>query len=128
MRRLLQGLALASVLVSRSFFNLEEGSPDEDRVKINDFELANRLSYFLWSSMPDALARRLNRPSISPRPMHARPHLVRGFSTAMTSALAAILWKRPAKGPRDCVRKPLADHAAFCSFAMPSLISWVIDR
>ncbi|MBM81663.1 MAG: hypothetical protein CMJ78_13875 [Planctomycetaceae bacterium] len=45
--------ALASMLVSRSFFNLEEGSPDEDRVKLNDFELASRLSYFLWSSMPD---------------------------------------------------------------------------
>ena len=45
--------AIASMLVSRSFFNLEEGSPDEDRVKLNDFELASRLSYFLWSSMPD---------------------------------------------------------------------------
>ena len=45
--------ALASMLVSRSFFNLEEGSPDEDRIKLNDFELASRLSYFLWSSMPD---------------------------------------------------------------------------
>jgi hypothetical protein len=45
--------ALASMLVSRSFFNLEEGSPDEDRVRLNDFELASRLSYFLWSSMPD---------------------------------------------------------------------------
>lgn len=44
---------LASMLVSRSFLNLEEGSPDEDRVKVNDFELASRLSYFLWSSMPD---------------------------------------------------------------------------
>lgn len=45
--------ALASMLVSRSFFNLVEGSPDEDRVVLDDFELASRLSYFLWSSMPD---------------------------------------------------------------------------
>lgn len=45
--------AIASMLVSRSFFNLEEGSPDEARVKLNNFELASRLSYFLWSSMPD---------------------------------------------------------------------------
>ena len=45
--------ALASVLVSRSFFNLEEGSPGEKRARLNDFELASRLSYFLWSSMPD---------------------------------------------------------------------------
>ncbi|MEE2948412.1 MAG: DUF1592 domain-containing protein [Verrucomicrobiota bacterium] len=60
--------ALASVLVSRSFFNLEEGSADEKRARLNDFELASRLSYFLWSSMPDeqlfAAARRgeLHKP------------------------------------------------------------------
>ena len=41
------------MLVSRSFFNLVEGSPDEDRVMLDDFELASRLSYFVWSSMPD---------------------------------------------------------------------------
>ena len=45
--------ALSSLLVSRSFFNLEEGSPDEERDQIDNFELASRLSYFLWSSMPD---------------------------------------------------------------------------
>ena len=45
--------ALSGILVSRSFFNLEEGSPHENRSKLNDFELASRLSYFLWSSMPD---------------------------------------------------------------------------
>ena len=44
---------LASILIARSFFNLEEGSPHEDRPHLNDFELASRLSYFLWSSMPD---------------------------------------------------------------------------
>ncbi|MDA7526253.1 DUF1592 domain-containing protein [Verrucomicrobiales bacterium] len=46
---------LTSILVSRSFFHIEMGSPDENRLLLNDFELANRLSYFLWSSMPDDL-------------------------------------------------------------------------
>ena len=41
------------MLVSRSFFNLEEGSPDQNRQHLDDYELASRLSYFLWSSMPD---------------------------------------------------------------------------
>ena len=41
------------MLVARSFFNLEEGSPSENRQQVNDFELASRLSYFLWNSMPD---------------------------------------------------------------------------
>ena len=45
--------ALSSLLVARRFFNLEVGSPGEKRTELNDFELASRLSYFLWSSMPD---------------------------------------------------------------------------
>ena len=45
--------ALSSILVARSFINIEEGSPNEPRQRVNDFELANRLSFFLWSSMPD---------------------------------------------------------------------------
>ena len=45
--------ALSGILVSRNFFNIEEGSPNENRTHLNNFELASRLSYFLWSSMPD---------------------------------------------------------------------------
>ncbi len=45
--------ALSSMLVARSFFHLAEGSPGEDRERVSDFELASRLSFFLWSSMPD---------------------------------------------------------------------------
>lgn len=45
--------ALISVLVSRSFLHLQEGTATENRKYLNDFELASRLSYFLWSSMPD---------------------------------------------------------------------------
>jgi hypothetical protein len=44
---------LASMLVARSFLHLEEGSAGERRPQVNDFELAARLSYFLWSSLPD---------------------------------------------------------------------------
>ena len=66
-------LALEAVLVSPHFlFRIEADPPDmpADGVReLNDFELASRLSYFLWSSMPDeelfALARanRLREPS-----------------------------------------------------------------
>ena len=45
--------ALVGILVSHSFFNLELGSPIENRLYLTDFELASRLSYFLWSSIPD---------------------------------------------------------------------------
>lgn len=45
-------LALQSVLTSRNFIYLVEGEP-EARERLTDAELASRLSYFLWSSMPD---------------------------------------------------------------------------
>jgi hypothetical protein len=44
--------ALQSVLTSRNFIYLVEGEP-EARERLTDWELASRLSYFLWSSMPD---------------------------------------------------------------------------
>lgn len=50
---------LASVLVSPHFLYIVETRTDSDDAnnsigqRLNDFELATRLSYFLWSSMPD---------------------------------------------------------------------------
>lgn len=45
---------LLSILCTDDFFYLVEGSPRENSAHINDWELASRLSYFLWSTMPDA--------------------------------------------------------------------------
>ncbi|MFM9961030.1 MAG: DUF1592 domain-containing protein [Planctomycetaceae bacterium] len=45
--------AMIAVLTSKNFYYLEEGSPAERRATVNDWELASRLSYFLWSSLPD---------------------------------------------------------------------------
>jgi mono/diheme cytochrome c family protein len=45
-------VALQGVLTSRNFIYLVEGEPVK-REKLTDWELASRLSYFLWSSMPD---------------------------------------------------------------------------
>jgi hypothetical protein len=44
--------ALLRVLTSRNFIYLVEGDPVA-RERLTDQELASRLSYFLWSSMPD---------------------------------------------------------------------------
>jgi len=46
--------AMTGVLTSKNFYYLVEGTPQEPRDTINDWELASRLSFFLWSSMPDA--------------------------------------------------------------------------
>ena len=45
-------VAMQGVLTSRHFIYLVEGDPAK-RDRLNDSELAARLSYFLWSSMPD---------------------------------------------------------------------------
>ena len=50
-------VALKAILVSPQFLFRIEQDPEETKPglshKIGDFELASRLSYFLWSSMPD---------------------------------------------------------------------------
>jgi hypothetical protein len=45
--------ALLAVLCSKNFIYLVEGTPDAPIAKLTDWELASRLSYFLWSTMPD---------------------------------------------------------------------------
>ncbi|MES2596808.1 MAG: DUF1592 domain-containing protein [Verrucomicrobiota bacterium] len=45
-------VAMQGVLTSRNFLYLVEGEPTA-RETLNDWELASRLSFFLWSSMPD---------------------------------------------------------------------------
>jgi len=61
-------VALQAVLVSPNFlFLIEERRPDG---ALSDYELASRLSYFLWSSMPDeelfglAAQRKLSDPEV----------------------------------------------------------------
>ena len=47
-------LTIARLLVSPAFlYRAENPGPGERQVPLGDWELANRLSYFLWSSMPD---------------------------------------------------------------------------
>jgi hypothetical protein len=47
-------LALKAVLISPHFLFLVENVPEEEGVyRLSHYELASRLSYFLWASMPD---------------------------------------------------------------------------
>lgn len=64
-------LTLKAMLVSPKFlFRVEADQPGNSPYRISDYELASRLSYFLWSSMPDdvlfelAANRRLNDPTV----------------------------------------------------------------
>ena len=69
-------IGLQAVLVSPHFlFRVEHGTPQtgndaKSQQTLTDFELASRLSYFLWSSLPDdelfrlAEQKRLSRPDV----------------------------------------------------------------
>jgi hypothetical protein len=53
-------LMLARVLVSPAFlYHVEKPGPGASQSPVSDWELASRLSYFLWSSQPDDELRRL---------------------------------------------------------------------
>ncbi len=48
-------LTLARILTAPAFlYKPEQPGPDKTAVAVNPYELASRLSYFLWSSAPDA--------------------------------------------------------------------------
>ncbi len=52
-------LVIARVLTSPQFlYRMEAPESDDGAAPISTYELANRLSYFLWASMPDASLRR----------------------------------------------------------------------
>ncbi|QDT55103.1 hypothetical protein Pan44_31450 [Caulifigura coniformis] len=44
---------MLAILCSKSFLFVTEGDEHEDRTTLNDWEIASRLSYLLWSTMPD---------------------------------------------------------------------------
>lgn len=45
--------AMTAILCSKSFLFLAEGDENAERHTLNDWEIASRLSYLLWSTMPD---------------------------------------------------------------------------
>lgn len=70
--------ALAAILCAKDFLYLVEGAPSQPNTKLNDWELASRLSYFLWSTMPDERLFGLARANT----LHT-PEVLRGEVTRM---------------------------------------------
>jgi hypothetical protein len=46
--------AMTAILCSKSFLFIAEGDENAERSTLNDWEIASRLSYLLWSTMPDS--------------------------------------------------------------------------
>jgi hypothetical protein len=85
-------LALRAVLVSPHFlFRIspnQVGSSTDATIPVNDFDLATRLSYFLWSSMPDEELFRLASQGALRRPDELRTQVKRMLRDPRSRALA----------------------------------------
>ena len=81
--------ALSAMLVSPQFLFRMERDPRVGTGKISDVELASRLSYFLWSSMPDDTLQRLAEAGMLSRPAVLRSQIKRMLDDERSSALAA---------------------------------------
>ncbi|MEX0585297.1 MAG: DUF1592 domain-containing protein, partial [Pirellulales bacterium] len=69
--------ALVAMLCSKDFIYLVEGSADHLNQRLTDWELASRLSYFLWSTMPDARLFNLARTNALHQPEVLRREVAR---------------------------------------------------
>lgn len=83
--------ALQGVLVSPHFlFRVETGGkavPGRNYAPVNDFELATRLSYFLWSSMPDEELMQLAGQGTLRRPLVLKAQVTRMLKDAKARGL-----------------------------------------
>ena len=123
-------LALQRMLVSPSFLFRTEFAPARratggERYRISDLELASRLSFFLWSSIPDdelldlATQGKLHEPAVLER--QTRRMLADPRSQAFTDQL-----RRPV-----AVAAPAAGHRArirFCSPTTATRWRWRFSR
>jgi hypothetical protein len=82
-------LTLARVFVAPAFlYHLEKAAPGEKSAPVSDWELASRLSYFLWSSMPDAELAALARAGTLHKPEVLAAQARRMLRDARTRHLA----------------------------------------
>lgn len=80
--------SLVAVLCSKSFIYLSEGDAKTPRQHLTDHELASRLSYFLWSTMPDARLLDLARQNKLHEPATLRAEVKRLLADDKAQAFA----------------------------------------
>ena len=61
-------LAMVAILTSPRFLYLDEGNDENPKQKLDPFQIASRLSYFLWSAPPDEELLKLAATGKLPRP------------------------------------------------------------
>ena len=80
---------LQSLLLHPSFlFRMEDDQPGKTEWKVNDFELATRLSYFLWASLPDKRLLKLADEGKLSEPSTLRAETLRMLADKRSETLA----------------------------------------
>jgi hypothetical protein len=83
----------ATLISPKFLLRVEQGSPSSESFRINDFELASRLSYFLWATMPDDELFHLASKNLlqEPKTLEAQVNrmLAHPYADAMGSTFAA---------------------------------------
>jgi hypothetical protein len=107
--------AFLAVLCSKNFLYLVEGTPEKNAKEITDWELASRLSYFLWSTMPDesllnaARAGELRRPETLKAQLKRLLHDPRAERFADTFPYQWLQLRNVGRFPPDKVLYPSYD-------------------
>lgn len=82
-------MLLARVFVTSAFlYRGERAQPGSVATSVNDYELANRLSYFLWSSLPDQELREAAAAGTLHQPDVLRTHMQRMLANTKTRRMA----------------------------------------
>lgn len=84
----MRGPLTAILLNPRFLFRAEHDEEGRDEWKLNDFEIATRLSYFLWSSMPDRELFRLADEGKLSDPAVLKSQTLRMIQSPKSDALA----------------------------------------
>jgi len=80
---------LTALLINPRFlFRSEHDKPDQEEWKLSDFEIATRLAYFLWSSMPDRELFRIADSGKLSDPVILREQTLRMIASPKATALA----------------------------------------
>lgn len=80
---------LTAILINPKFlFRIQHDQPNKKEWKLNDFEFASRLSYFLWSSMPDRTLFNLASEGKLRDPAILRQQINRMLASKKSDALA----------------------------------------
>lgn len=108
--------ALEGVLISPYFlFRIEEANPEPSPALVGGYEMASRLSYFLWGSMPDETLMQLAADGKLNEPSTLREQVSRMLKDARSTEFAAHFVEQWL-GTRELGRDIKPDPKAFAPY------------